>query len=88
MTPSQAATMRAGDRIFFGVDCARVMDRFRFTIGRTENEKTPGPATGTVFYGFAARSQNWFYLVKWNEGGIVFYRSKLLKDRKVRAALN
>jgi len=88
LTPQQAAARGMGDKVNLDGVPVPVTELFRSTVRQSQSAETPELTNRTVLYGFTAQSGTNLFLVRWQEGGITFYRGSILPAQEVSEAFS
>lgn len=84
--PVQAAALRVGDEVNLDGWVGRVGRLFQAIIRQAESSDMSGMQIGVVLFGLDAASGSTPLLVRWNDGGILFYRGESLPAKQAVAA--
>ena len=84
-TPQESAAKKSGDVVNLADTTATVSELFQSTVRSLDNVAATGWHQGDVNFGYAARGQNDWLLVRWDNAGSKFYRGKKISSKDFAA---
>ena len=87
MTALEAAARRVGDTVEIDGVKAVVRNLFLTSVQPSQGLEKAKPTARTMLYGFKAQAGSTnLFLVRWNEGGITFYKGATVSAKEINGA--
>jgi len=86
LTPVQAAALRVGGEVNLDGWVGLINRLFQSVVRQAEGTDLPDLRAGAVYFGVEAKSGSTPLLVRWNQGGIAFYRGETLPAKQTVGA--
>jgi hypothetical protein len=84
--PMQAAALPGGKTVELQGPPARITEIFQSTLRKAETVESSDLKTGTMQYGFVARSASTVFLVRWTESEITCYAGNPFPSKQIAEA--